>query len=121
VLNLRTQQRGAAFGGGPGGSMELRFASANADVKVGDPLQTSGLDGVYPPGLPVARVTAVERRVESGFARIQLQPEASPDGVRHVLVLEPLSVQLPQRPAPVETPKLLDERQLKTPKRASAP
>ncbi len=121
VLNLRTQQRGAAFGGGPDGSMELRFASANADVKVGDQLQTSGLDGVYPPGLPVARVTAVERRVESGFARIQLQPEATADGVRHVLVLEPLAVQLPPRPEPVEAPKAREDRQLKTPRRASAP
>jgi len=101
--------------------MELRFASANADVKVGDVLQTSGLDGVYPPGLPVARVTAVERRVESGFARIQLQPEARPDGVRHVLVLEPLSMQLPPRPEPVAEPQARDERALKVPKRASAP
>jgi rod shape-determining protein MreC len=100
VLNTRTQQRSAAFGGAAGG-MELRFMSGNADVQIGDVLHTSGLDGVYPPGLPVARVTAVERRVESGFARISLAPVASPDGVRHVLVLEPLSVQMPQRPAPV--------------------
>lgn len=121
VLNPRTQQRSAAFGGGPAGSMELRFASANADVKVGDLLQTSGLDGVYPPGLAVARVTGVERRVESGFARIQLQPEANPDGVRHVLVLEPMSAQLPPRPEAVDEPVLRAERQLKTPRRASAP
>jgi rod shape-determining protein MreC len=100
VLNARTQQRSAAFGGGIAG-MELRFASANADVQVGDVLQTSGIDGVYPPGLPVAKVTAVERRVESGFARIALAPAAPPDGVRHVLVLEPLSLQLPPRPEPV--------------------
>jgi len=99
VLNMRTQQRSAAFGGAAG--MELRFASANADVKPGDLLQTSGVDGVYPPGLPVATVLTVERRVESGFARIALTPTASPDGVRHVLVLEPLSVQMPPRPEPV--------------------
>lgn len=99
VLNTRTQQRGAAFGAG--GVMELRYTSANADVKVGDQLQTSGLDGIYPPGLAVARVDSVERRVESGFARIVLKPEANADGVRHVLVLEPLAAQLPQRPQPV--------------------
>lgn len=99
VLNVRTQQRSAAFGAGAGpGGMELRFASANADVKPGDELQTSGVDGIYPPGVPVARVLTVERRVESGFARIALVPAASPDAVRHVLVLEPLSVQLPPRP-----------------------
>ncbi len=97
VLNARTQARSAAFGGAGGEAMELRFMSANADVQVGDDLTTSGVDGVYPPGLAVARVTAVERRAESGFARILLAPNASSDGVRHVLVLEPLSRQLPPR------------------------
>ena len=99
VINTRTQQRSAAFGGSAGGGMELRFMSGNADVQVGDTLQTSGLDGVYPPGLPVATVSAVQRRAESGFARITLTPTANADGVRHVLVLQPLSAQLPPRPA----------------------
>ena len=123
VINTRTQQRSAAFGvGGPNG-MELRFMSGNADVQVGDLLHTNGLDGVYPPGLPIARVVAVERRVESGFARIALTPAANADGVRHVLVLEPVSVQLPARPAPVATPDAGKvERKLTTPRRAgSAP
>jgi rod shape-determining protein MreC len=100
VLNRRTRQRAAAFGGvrGPDGAMmELRFLSANADVQPGDLLETSGLDGLYPPGLPVARVASVERRVEGGFARVLLTPAAPGDGVRHVLVLEPLGL---QRPAP---------------------
>jgi rod shape-determining protein MreC len=96
LLNPRTQQRGAAFG--TGAAMELRFMAANADVQVGDVLNTSGVDGVYPPGLAVAKVAAVERRAESGFARITLAPIALPDGVRHVLLLEPLSVQMPERP-----------------------
>ena len=80
--------------------MELRFLSGNADVKPGDTLVTSGLDGVYPPGLPVARVSSVERRAESGFARILLEPTARADSVRHVLVLEPVGLQLPAPPAP---------------------
>ena len=122
VLNTRTQQRSAAFGGAVGGGMELRFMSGNADVKVGDMLQTSGLDGVYPSGLSVARVVAVERRVESGFARITLTPTANADGVHHVLVLEPLAAQLPPRPAAVAAEPARNERQLKTPRRSgSAP
>ena len=120
VLNTRTQQRSAAFGGAVGGGMELRFMSGNADVKVGDMLQTSGLDGVYPPGLPVARVVAVERRVESGFARITLTPTANADGVHHVLVLEPLAAQLPPRPAAVAAEPARNERQLKTPRRSGS-
>jgi rod shape-determining protein MreC len=100
VLNSRTQQRSAAFGTALGGGMELRFIASNADVQAGDLLTTSGVDGVYPPGLPVAKVASVDRKGESGFARILLQPTANPDGVRHVLVLQPLNVQLPRWPEP---------------------
>ena len=115
VLNVRTQQRSAAFGGTPGtlgttsatstaaptgATMELRFMSGNADVQIGDLLQTSGVDGVYPPGLPVARVVSIDRRVESSFARVLLAPAAAPDAVRHVLVLEPMTAQMPPRPEP---------------------
>jgi rod shape-determining protein MreC len=69
-------------------------------VQPGDVLQTSGVDGVYPPGLPVAKVSSVDRKVDTGFAKVVLAPMSSPDGVRHVLVLEPLSAQLPARPDP---------------------
>lgn len=96
VLNERSQARSAAFGGL--GGLELRFVAGNADVQVGDKLLTSGVDGIYPPGLSVAVVAAVDRKVESGFARIALTPSVVLDGVRHVLVLEPLGVQLPPRP-----------------------
>ena len=109
VLNRRTQQRGAAYGGlAKGSAMELRFVAANADVVVGDVLHTSGVDGVYPAGLAVAKVLSVERLAEGGFARVVLAPTALADGVRHVLVLEPKSVQLPPRPAaePETTAKL---------------
>jgi rod shape-determining protein MreC len=90
LLNERTQMRNAAIGRADGSGMELRFLAANADVKVGDLMTTSGLDGVYPPGLPVARVTAVDRRGDSSFAQVQLAPIAQPDSARHVLVLQPM-------------------------------
>jgi rod shape-determining protein MreC len=93
LLNLRTGQRVAAFGGVRGAgdaTMELRFVAANVDIVAGDTMQTSGLDGIYPPGLPVATVRRVERRAEGGFARVLLAPAAPGDGVRHVLVLAPL-------------------------------
>ncbi|OYT98641.1 MAG: rod shape-determining protein MreC [Burkholderiales bacterium PBB1] len=98
VLNSRTQARSAAYGSTTGDALELRFMAGNADVQVGDVLQTSGVDGVYPPGLPVAKVVAIDRKVDSGFAKILLVPAALPDGVRHVLVLEPVGLQLPPRP-----------------------
>ena len=103
VLNTRTQARSAAFGYASAignDALELRFMAGNADVQVGDALTTSGVDGIYPPGVPVAKVVSVERKVDSGFARILLAPTASPDGVRHVLVLEPTGQQMPPRPEP---------------------
>jgi rod shape-determining protein MreC len=104
VLNPRTQVRSVAYGLAGGAGMELRFMAGNADVQVGDLLTTSGVDAVYPPGLPVAKVTQVDRRIETSFARIVLQPVAAPDGVRQVLVLEPIGVQLPPPPEPAAEP-----------------
>lgn len=107
VLNPRTGARSVAYGDpvvGHGGSMELRFMPSNADVQEGDLLTTSGVDGVYPPGLPVARVRRVDRRADSAFTRIYCDPVAQVNGVRHVMVLKPLAEHLPERPEPVPPP-----------------
>lgn len=104
VLNSRTQQRGAAFGDplsvAAGSGMELRFMASNADVQVGDLLTTSGVDGVYPPGLAVAKVAQVDRRADSSFAKVLLTPVAVTDAIRLALVLQPVGRDLPPRPAP---------------------
>ncbi|MBC7468272.1 MAG: rod shape-determining protein MreC [Ramlibacter sp.] len=104
VLNARTGARSVAFGDPitRGGSLELRFMAGNADVQAGDILTTSGVDGVYPPGLPVAKVVTVERRADSAFARISCAPQALVDGARHVMVLKPVAGQMPARPVPDE-------------------
>ena len=96
VLNSRTGARNVASGdifeGVP--QIELKFVPASADVKEGDLLTTSGIDGVYPAGLHVARISNVERRVEISFARIHAKPLAELKG-RHVLVLQPTGSQPP--------------------------
>ena len=107
VLNVRTGARGVAYGDpvvSHGGGMELRFVSANADVQEGDLLTTSGMDGVYPSGLPVARVLRVERRADSAFARIYCQPVAQIEGARHVMLLKPVATQLPAPPEAAPEP-----------------
>jgi len=106
VLNTRTGARAVAFGdpGAHAGALELRFMAANADVQAGDLLTTSGVDGVYPAGLPVARVEKVERRVESAFARIYCTPVALAAGAAHVMVLQPVSSQIPAMPPPEVAP-----------------
>ncbi len=100
VLNVRTGARGVAFGDTSthADAMELRYMAANADVQVGDLLTTSGVDGVYPPGLPVARVEKVERQVDAVFARIYCVPLAMVSGAGYVVVLDPIKDQIPARP-----------------------
>ncbi|MEF9995875.1 MAG: rod shape-determining protein MreC [Burkholderiaceae bacterium] len=87
VLLARNGLRGVAFGGADPGTLELRFVPANADIVAGDVLVSSGLDGVYPPGLPVARVMSVQRGAQDQFARINLLPAAGVQANRHLLVL----------------------------------
>lgn len=103
VLNSRTNQRGAAYGdptsAAGGGGMELRFMANNADLQAGDLLTTSGVDGVYPAGLPVAKVMQVDRRADSSFAKVLLTPVAVTDAVRLAMVIDPIGGSLPPRPA----------------------
>src|SRR6476661_3443598 len=111
VLNTRTGARSVAYGdptAAHGGTLELRFMANNADVQPGDLLTTSGVDGVYPPGLPVARVDKVERKLDT-FARIACTPQGLVEGARHVMVLKPISAQIPPRP-PIEHAAPLPQR-----------
>lgn len=75
----------AVLAGAGAGALELRFLAANADVQPGDTLVTSGLDGVYLPGLPVAKVAKIDRDQAYTFARIHCEPLAGVE--RHGLVL----------------------------------
>jgi len=110
VLNARTGARTVAYGDPAGnyasglGGLELRFMAGNADVQAGDMLTTGGVDGIYPAGLPVARIDRIERRADSAFARILCQPLARVNAARHVLVLQPLANQIPPRPEPENPP-----------------
>lgn len=114
VMNVRTGARSVAYGdpSAHGALLELRFMAGNADVQIGDLLTTSGVDGVYPAGLPVAKVEKVERKAESGFARILCSPQALVEGARHVMVLRAVSAQIPQRP-PEDPPLAIKKAQRK--------
>ena len=95
VQNTRTGARSVAFGDASahGSGLELRFMAANSDLQEGDLLATSGVDGVYPAGLPVAKIARIERRADSGFARIYCVPLAQVTAARYVLVLQPVGGQ----------------------------
>jgi rod shape-determining protein MreC len=88
VQILRTGQRSVVFGLGDG-RLELRFLPVSADVRNGDMLVTSGLDGVFPRGLPVARISLIERDASYTFARIYCLPMAGVENFGEVMVLDP--------------------------------
>jgi len=95
VINLRTGQRSVAYGDASSyaNRLALRYIPATEDVRVGDALVTSGIDGVYPPGLPVATVSAVHSGGDSSFARIDCTLAAQMQGVTYVMVLRPVTEQ----------------------------
>lgn len=115
----RTGLRTIAVGAGDSTSLGLPYLPANADVRVGDVLVTSGLGGVFPPGYPVARVTEVHKDTVEPLAHVRAAPFARLDTDRQVMLiwfrhdspaahLQPLAV--PAKPqaaatAPTVTPR----------------
>ncbi len=87
VQVVRNGLRSIAFGGGKAGMLDLRFMAASADLQQGDLLVTSGLDGVYPAGLPVARIVQIERKADTAFSRVYCEPVAGVRSHRQLLVV----------------------------------
>jgi len=96
VMLVRNGLRALAVGSGKDGAIDVPFTPVSADVREGDLFVTSGIDGTYPPGLTVARVTAVEKNAAYMFARIVARPAAGVDNYRYVMLL-PLAA-APPRP-----------------------
>ena len=100
VMLHRNGLRAVVFGNGRDGTLDLPFIPLNADVQNGDMLVTSGIDGTYPAGLFIAKVTNIERNATSAFARITCTPVAGIDQDRHVLVLTNLTAAAKPQPEP---------------------
>jgi rod shape-determining protein MreC len=87
VMVTRSGQRGVLFGVGRTSPLELRFISNFGDLDVGDYLSTSGIDGVFPPGIPVAIITKIERALDNSGAQISCRPLADLNTSKHLIVL----------------------------------
>ena len=109
VQVVRSGQRSVLFGLG-NGQLELRYMPANADVQVGDTLVTSGLDGVYLPGFPVAKVINIERDSAYSFARIFCVPIAGVENFGEIMVLDPRAALPPAPPDAAGRPADGNER-----------
>jgi rod shape-determining protein MreC len=98
VQVVRTGLRSVIYGTPKGDTLDLRFVPISADLQAGDELVTSGLDGTYPPGLPVAKVVRVDKQADTAFARVVCLPVAPVRGARQLLVLHYQNT-VPSRPA----------------------
>jgi len=92
----RNGLRAIAFGHGRDNTLDLPFLPANVDIKRGDQLITSGIDGVYPKGLAVATVTDIQISADSPFARIVCVPTGGIENHKQVLIV---SISQPDSPA----------------------
>jgi len=95
VILVRNGLRALAVGSGKDGTIDVPFMPVSADVQEGDLFVTSGIDGTYPPGLTVAKVSAVEKNAAYMFARIVARPAAGVDSYRYVMLM-PLAPATPR-------------------------
>jgi rod shape-determining protein MreC len=101
VQVLRSGLRSIAYGRGRSGLLDLRFVAPDADIQVGDVIVTSGLDGMYPAGLAVAKVMQVEKVAAGAFGRVVCQPLGGVDRNRQLLIV---MSQAARAPRPAEPP-----------------
>ncbi|GHD69089.1 rod shape-determining protein MreC [Jeongeupia chitinilytica] len=101
VVVERNQLRTVVYGMGAHQPLEVRNMAPNVDIQQGDTLVTSGIDGLYPVGLPVAKVVKVERG--SSFARVVCVPVAAVDQHRFLLLLDHRS-EMPAYPQAASQP-----------------
>ncbi len=87
VAIQRTGYRTIAVGAGDSSSLGLPYLPANADIRPGDVLVTSGLGGVFPPGYPVAKVTEVHKDAVQPLAHVRAAPFAHLDTDRELMLI----------------------------------
>lgn len=102
----RTGQRAISFGGPNPGHLELRYLPTNSDVVTGDLVVTSGLDGVFPPGLPVGRVDSFQREGGGSFASATMTPLAGVHSSHLLLVLLTERANVPASPPTKTSPAI---------------
>lgn len=92
AISARVERTGlsvVAEGIGQANSLRLSHLPHSTDVVAGDRLVTSGLDGVFPEGYPIAKVVSVVRDARQPFLQVSAEPYAKLDRIRYVLVVWP--------------------------------
>ncbi|WP_297826513.1 rod shape-determining protein MreC [uncultured Desulfovibrio sp.] len=105
VFSQNSRAPGILTGQGTDRMLEVNFMQRDAGVKQGEVLITSGLDGKYPKGIPVARVLSVAPSDYTQFMAIYAEPLVDLHNLEEVLLLEPTGIapptDEPEGPPPV--------------------
>ncbi|HAF01699.1 MAG TPA: rod shape-determining protein MreC [Methylophilaceae bacterium] len=118
----RNQLRAIAFGEGKSNTLDIPFLPTSVDIKVGDKLVTSGIDGIYPSGLAVATVTQIKQSPDSPFAKIISTPTAGVNSHSQLLILsmpQPETIQYTEETSPT-APKKAEKKQETKPNKVKA-
>lgn len=89
VLGQESRAPGVLTGRGSRHPLEVRFVGRHSNVANGEVLVTSGLDGVYPKGIAVARIVSVAPSDYSQFMSVLAVPLVDVEHLEEVLLLEP--------------------------------
>jgi rod shape-determining protein MreC len=81
----RTRARGIVQGTVDGGCT-LKYVKRTEDVQVGDAVVTSGLDGIFPKGLPIGEVTIVDKAGQGLFQHAEVAPRVDAQSLEELLV-----------------------------------
>ncbi|MDO5536153.1 MAG: rod shape-determining protein MreC [Desulfovibrionaceae bacterium] len=99
IFTQKTRSPGILTGNGPNRPLEALYVSRDTKAEVGELLVTSGLDGKFPKGIPVARITSLKPSNYTEFMTISAEPLADLQHIEEVLLLEPTGTVRPPEPA----------------------
>ena len=89
VMVIRNGLRSVLFGTGVRNKLSLPYLTADADIRIGDVLISSGMGGRFPTGYPVATVTEIKQEPSDEFLTINTLPVTQLDHGREVLLIWP--------------------------------
>jgi rod shape-determining protein MreC len=81
----RTRARGIVEGTADG-RCGLKFVKRTEDLQVGDLVVSSGLDGIFPRGLPIGRIASLDKQGQGLFQYARIDPAVDIDALEEVLV-----------------------------------
>ena len=114
VVSQKTRTQGILVGRGPNQTLSLQYVALSAPVETGETLVTTGLEGIFPRGLPVATVSGVSREGASLFLNVSAQPLFDAKRMEEVALLKKLPP-----PKAEEAEEVLPDTSTKRPKGAA--